>query len=679
MIILAAQAPGSPPGLQPDQVLGFVLLDIAIILIVARSVGLLAKRLGQPTVVGEIVGGILLGPTLLGRTVFAWDRPWSFLHCDAALRATSGAPSISACFFPPQSRSMLSVLGQIALVLFMFLVGLELDWDLLRGKGRSIAIVSLGAVAIPIGLGFAIGPGLYQEAFVAGFGTPEAPSKLSFTLFIAAMLSVTAFPVMARILQEKGLISAPLGSIGIAAAAVVTVLMFLTVAVAAGIGGKSGPSNVGVKFVLAAAFIAALFGVIRPALMPLGRRYETSGGLTSGVFAAVLAMVFVSAYVAHQIGINVIVGGFLAGVILPARQALFRDMAARLSDLTAVILLPIFLAFSGLNTDFTKVALGHLPGIALFLGAGVAGKWLGGAVAARVGGLSWAQGNVLGILLNCRGLLVLVVALIGFTQNVISAPMQVGGVLMALVTTIMTGPLVDAFLPRATAPEPQPIAGTPSVFRVLTGLDDLDVAPEVTHAALAVAGNRQSVEVILCRLFPLPEHGEVLSGINDHALEAERSLRALRLLGSFAPANVSVIPLAFSSVDPPNDLLRVAREQACDVLVTGWRTSHEVVMKAPCAVVVVRSRGQEPDNPHGPVSLVVTSADDGFADRLARQLAASAGCALDRVAPGDRLAMVDAAKQSSALVVVSDHIMDDEVVAAASCAVYLVRPAPITG
>lgn len=448
MTSFAVQA--TPLQLTPDQVLGFVLLDITLILIAARAVGAVFRRLGQPTVVGEIVGGVLLGPSFLGATVFAWDRPWSFLHCDKALAVTGGDPSITACLFPPQSRSMLGMLGQIALVLFMFLVGLELDWDLLRGKGTKIVAVATGAVAVPVAVAFAIGPALYSVDFVAAFGTGDAPSQIAFTLFLAAMLSVTAFPVMARILQEKSMIATPMGSVGVAAAAIVTVAMFLTVAVAAGVATEQGPSSLGVELLAAAAYIVVLFAVVRPLLVPLGRAYERNGRLTPDLFAIVLILLFASAYTAHQIGINVIVGGFLAGAVLPARGGLHRDMAARLSDFTAVILLPIFLAFSGLNTDFTALSVDHLPGIALFVAAGVVGKWLGSMLFARMAGMTWSEGNVLGILMNCRGLLVLVVALIGFNQGVLSAPMQVGGVVMALVTTMMTGPLFDAFAPAGT-------------------------------------------------------------------------------------------------------------------------------------------------------------------------------------------------------------------------------------
>jgi Kef-type K+ transport system membrane component KefB len=431
-------------------VVAFVLLDVIVILVVARGLGALAGKLRQPKVVGHIVAGVLLGPTLLGRAVFAWDHPWSFLPCRSALAGTAPVrmPSITSCLFPPEAQLVLGVIGEIALVLFMFLVGFELDWNLLKGRRRGITTLAFGVVGTSIALGFLVGPLLYDERFVAAFGTPVQPSETRFALTVGAMLSATALPVTARILQEKGLAQSSIGSIGVASSAVVTVLLFLVLAVQTGMAVGQRPERLAINFALAGSYIAVLFMVVRPALAPLGRAYEARGHLTPGLFAAILILLSASAYAADRIGVHVIVGGFLTGVIMPARTRLFPDMAARLSNVAAVVLLPVFLTFSGLNTDLTRLGSHFLPGVAVLVVAGITGSWLGGAVFARLGGLSWADGNVLGILLNCRGLIVLVIALVALDQGVITPPMQAGAVLMALVTTAMTGPLIDAFLPR---------------------------------------------------------------------------------------------------------------------------------------------------------------------------------------------------------------------------------------
>lgn len=453
-------APAPATGLKPDFVLAFVLLDITIILVAARLLGRLFVRIGQPRVVGEIVAGILLGPTLLGATVFTWSEPPAFLQCNVSMTAPGSptTPSITTCLFPQQSKSILGVIGQIALIFFMFLVGLDLPWDRLKGKGRGIATVSLGVVAVPVAVAFLIAPLLYDTKWVAAFGTDTQPSQLAFTLLIGAMLAVTAFPVMARILQEKGLASSAMGSVGIAAAAVVTVLMFLLVALASGVAAGQASGEQVKRFVGAAVFIAVLFAVVRPLLArTVGVRIEAAGKVDVNAFAWLVIFAFACSYVADRIGINVIPGAFLAGAVLPAREILRRDLSSRLSDLTTAILLPIFLAFSGLQTDFTRLGSSFLVGIVIFLVAGIVAKWGGGLVFGRLGGMSWPEANVIGILMNCRGLLVLVVGLIGVNQGVISPQMQVAGVLMALVTTAMTGPLFDwssARLPASDTGEP---------------------------------------------------------------------------------------------------------------------------------------------------------------------------------------------------------------------------------
>jgi Kef-type K+ transport system membrane component KefB len=657
-VVLGQAAP--PAGLTADAVLAFVLLDLVIILAAARLVGGLFRRVGQPRVVGEIVAGVLLGPTLLGPKLFTWTSSWQYLQCDASLSAPSTPPaaaeSVTWCLFPQQARGVLGILGQLALVFFMFLVGLELDFGLLRGRGRAIGLVSVGAVAVPVGLAFLVGPLLYDAKWV---GAPDGTlaSQSSFTLFLAAMLAVTAFPVMARILQEKGLTQSAMGSVGVAAAAVVTVLMFLAVAVAAGVASHQGPSSLALKFVVTAIYLAVLFLVVRPALVPLGRRYEERG-LSADVFALILVVLLASAYAAHKIGVNVIVGGFLAGAILPARVALFRDMAARLADFTAIFLLPVFLAFSGLNTDFTTLGVSFVAGIALFLVAGVVGKWLGSAVFARAGGLSWAEGNVIGILMNCRGLLVLVVALIGFQLGIISPQMQVGGVVMALVTTAMTGPLFDAFAARMPREAPKPLADVagapPDAFRVVAALDNLDHAPAVVHAAYRLVGDRRPAEVDLVRPFSLRSDHEILIGINDTALEIERSLRALRMLRQLAPPGVTVVPFSSATTDPASEHLRVATSREADVIVVGVNGRGRDVVgrltrRAGCPVVAYHLGTLDGEGvAGGPVTIV--GPPSPAVTEVAGQLALGTGSVVEQVGDGDTAAVVEAGRRSAAIV-----------------------------
>ncbi len=462
--------------LSGSQVIGFVLFDLVIILVAARFFGSAARRIGQPAVVGEIIAGVVLGPSVLGPKLLALRPDLSAnlfgipmpLLCEQALANTTIQASLTTCLFPPQSRAVLNGIGQLALLLFMFLVGLELDLDQLKGKGVQVATVAGGVVVIPLLIGLGIAPLLYGETFVADTTTV---SSLGFGLFIGAFISITALPVMVRILQEKGMATSPLGIVGIASAAVVTVLMFVLVAIAAGVSTGAPTSGLVAKAVAAVVYLAVMMMVVRPLMARmLGQPYAAraldrgitsakmtwsgvdefspSGAgqtLTHAMFAWTLVMVFASGWIAHILGINVIVGGFMAGLAMPANPGMVRDMTTELFDTVVTVLLPVFLAFAGLNADFTQLTVGAVPGIVLFVVACVVGKWGAGAVLGRMSGLTWNEGNLLGILMNCRGLLPLVVGLVGLQAGVISPIMNVAAVTMALITTGMTGPLFDRF------------------------------------------------------------------------------------------------------------------------------------------------------------------------------------------------------------------------------------------
>ncbi|MDH4074817.1 MAG: cation:proton antiporter [Acidimicrobiia bacterium] len=454
-------------GLKPDFVAAFVLADIAIILVAARLVGGLALRVGQPRVVGEIVSGVLLGPSVLGPFWFTWGNAPSFLHCDASRAALAvGAdpamagippPSITQCLFPTQARGVLSILGSIALIFFMVLVGAELNLSGLATRLKGVLAVALGVVAAPLVGGLAIGPLLHDPKFALPGADGMLPDRLGFSLFVAALLAVTAFPVMARILQEKNLITSDLGVVGVSAAALVTVAMFLLTALARGVASEASTGSLAKVFVGTALYLLAMAIPVRLLLgRTIGGAIEARGAITGTELAVVGVVALGSAYAADRIGIHVIVGGFVAGAVLPARGIIHRELAARLADITNVILLPIFLAFSGLRTDFTTLRGQHIVGLVLVLVVGILTKWAAGAAAARIGGLSWNEGLVLGALMNCRGLLVLVVGILAVDSGIFTPQMQLAGVVMALVTTAMTGPLVDRSVAAVGTPAPDP-------------------------------------------------------------------------------------------------------------------------------------------------------------------------------------------------------------------------------
>lgn len=439
--------------LDADQVLAFVLLDLLIIIVAARVLGAVSTRLGQPRVVGEIVAGVLLGPSLLGAALWPDFVAPAVLHCDQALLlAPPGTPpSPTWCLFPPQARSVIGPIGQLGLLLFTFLAGLEIDAALLKRRKRGIALVGPGVVGVSIALGFLIGPVLATPVF-----KPPAASYLGFVLFLGVTMAATAFPVTVRILQEKGLTSSSVGATGIAASAVSTIVLFTTVSAASMLVGSASSGRILLTLALSAAYLAAMFLLVKPLMARLGARYEREHHLRAEFFAAIFVLLLASGYVAHLLGLTVIVGGFLTGLVLPARPQLFAELSSQLGELTRTVLLPVFLAFSGLVTDFTQLSAASLAGLALLLLGAIAAKWAGSTLLARAGGMSWAESNVIGILMNCAGLVVLVVVLVGLQEGAITGAVQVAGVVIALVTTAMTAPLFDAFA-RRTAPEPPPV------------------------------------------------------------------------------------------------------------------------------------------------------------------------------------------------------------------------------
>lgn len=435
LAFLAASPPESLPG---ADVIAFVLLDLAIILTAARLVGGVFVRFQQPRIVGEMIAGLLIGPTVLG------GRLATGAVTARGVEAVDGEGLVNT-IYPLQAFSFLNLIGLITLVFFMFLVGVEVPQALLRGRERQILAVALAVIAGPVALGFGVGRLLDEPGTWLVAGT----SSTTHALFIGAGLAVTAFPVMAAILQEKGVLTSTMGAVGVGAAALVTPMMFLVVAGAgASAKGDDVASTVGLKFVLAVALAVGLFLVVRPALsVIIDRLYDPERPLHGELLAVLLVGAFLTALAADRIGIHSLNGGFLFGACVPQVPGLGRKVAERMHQLVVVFMIPVFLAVSGLQTDLRDLEVGMVGGIVLFIVAMVVGKWGVGAVVGRAVGLSWSEASTIGVLMNCRGLMILVVALIGLQLGVITPAMQIAFVLGAIITTLMTGPLVDVFLP----------------------------------------------------------------------------------------------------------------------------------------------------------------------------------------------------------------------------------------
>jgi len=408
-----------------------LLAQIVVVLLAARLVGRLMRRLGQPQVVGEMVAGILLGPSLFGAL----------------------APGAWATLFPPASLGFLNTLSQLGLILFMFLVGLELDTRSLQSRGKAALVISWSSIAAPFGLATLLAPFLYTSLAPAGVGFT------GFALFLGAAMSVTAFPVLARILEERHLMRTPLGAIAIACAAVDDVSAWLILAVVVSIVRAGESASYLVTFGGTLAYVAFMLTAGAAFLSRFGRKVSETGTIAQGQLAAVIVAVFVSAGITELLGIHALFGAFLAGAVMPRDDKFRHALASRFEDLLVAFLLPLFFAFTGLRTQLGLVAAdaSQLWALALIMLVAVGGKFGGTAVAARLTGMSWRSGAVLGALMNTRGLMELVILNIGLDIGVISPALFAMMVFMAITTTLMTTPVVTRLVrgvAEAQAPTP---------------------------------------------------------------------------------------------------------------------------------------------------------------------------------------------------------------------------------
>jgi Kef-type K+ transport system membrane component KefB len=367
-------------------------------------------------VVGEVVGGILLGPSVLGRL----------------------APQAAAFVFPPDVLPLLAVLSQVGVILFMFLVGLQLDAGHLREKGHAVVAISHASIVLPFVLGTTLALVLYPR-----LSTSDVPFT-NFALFLGVAMSITAFPVLARILRDRGMDTTRIGTIAISCAAVDDVtawcLLALVIAVAR---NQAGSALLTAALVLA--YVAFMLAAARPALRRLARRVDGSGEAPRGAVAAVLIGLVASALATDAIGIHALFGAFFLGALVPRGSRLGRELAARIEDLVVVLLLPGFFAVTGLRTQLGLVhGLDQWLLCLAILAVACLGKMGGALVAARVSGLPWRDAAALGVLMNTRGLMELIVLNVGLDLKLISGTLFAMMIFMAVVTTVATGPLLTA-------------------------------------------------------------------------------------------------------------------------------------------------------------------------------------------------------------------------------------------
>jgi len=398
-----------------------LLMQIVVIIGFTRLIGNAFRPFGQPRVVVEIAAGIVLGPSVLG---WVWPAAGTFL-------------------FPPTSLPALGTLSQIGLILFMFAVGMHLEPGGARQRATTAILISHGTMLLAFLLGVASAWWLYPT--FAG----EAIGFVPFALFMGIALSVTAFPVLARILKERQLTSTPVGALALTCAAsddmTAWCLLALVIAIA-----KSGPlTGAAATVLLTLVYVAAMVWLVRPLLANLLQRQMARGDERTWM-AVVLLMVLCSAMITEIIGIHALFGAFFAGVVMPKDAAMRARASERVEYVSELVLLPLFFALTGLRTQIGLLDQGHLWLVcAGIIALAVTGKLLGGAIISRIASdMSWRECWLLGALLNTRGLMELVVLNIGYEMGILSPTIFTMLVLMALLTTVMTGPLIGLLTGR---------------------------------------------------------------------------------------------------------------------------------------------------------------------------------------------------------------------------------------
>lgn len=399
--------------------LSLLLLQIIAIVLIARGLGALFTKMGQPAVIGEMLAGVLLGPSLLG---------WL-------------APQASAFVFPADSLGTLQLLSQVGIILFMFIVGMELNLESLRHRAHSAILISHAGILVPFILG--VGLSLFIYPFLAPGGVPF----YAFGLFMGIAMSITAFPVLARIIEQRGLAGSNLGNLVITCAAADDVTAWCLLALVLSITQSNELMRAALTVGLAIFFTGTMLFLVRPVLLRIIERSNAEETGNKGLAAGILILVFASALFTETIGIHALFGAFLAGLVLPPPKVLRVPISQHLETFTT-FLLPLFFAFTGLRTQIGLLDNGQDWFLCIcVITVAIAGKFGGSSLAARSTGLSWHESLSVGALMNTRGLMELIVINIGYDLGILSARVFTMMVLMALVTTIMTGPILS-FLKR---------------------------------------------------------------------------------------------------------------------------------------------------------------------------------------------------------------------------------------
>jgi len=515
-----------------------LMIQIIVILIVSRIFAWIFRRIGQPTVIGEIVAGILLGPSLLG-----------YFY-----------PEVFQLLFPVKSLDNLHVLSQVGLILFMFIVGMELDLKVLKNRAREALVISQFSIIFPFGLGMILAFFLFQSF------APVGTQFLPYALFIGIAMSITAFPVLARIVRERGMHNTRIGAIVITCAAVNDITGWcLLAAVIAITKAGSFISSIYV-IIMAIAYIFIMFKVVRPFLKRIGELHSSRENQTKPIVAIFFLTLIISSFATELIGIHALFGAFVAGIIMPDNAKFRTIFVEKVEDVSLVLLLPLFFVFTGLRTQIgllNELYIWEATGLIIVVA--IVGKFLGSAIAARYVKLNWKDSLTIGALMNTRGLMELIVLNIGYELGVLTPEIFAMMVIMALLTTFMTGPALSIinkiFKADFTVVHPKLIL--PDKFEILVSFGN----PERGRSLLKFANalSRKSIKETTVTALHFSPTNDV-SNFNIEEYETE-SFKPIIEEASFL--NQKIVTLFKISNDITSDIIETANAGKFDLLLVG--------------------------------------------------------------------------------------------------------------